>query len=154
MTRFWITLDQGIDFVMMALRKANGGEIFVPKIPSMRLTDLIQAVAPDCKTIITGIRPGEKLHECMIGEDDAPYTYEHQNHFTIYPAIHNWYQDIDRSGSDLVSEGFRYTSDRNTDWMTPDVLSKMLAKYKLVGPELVYVDEISSPVLSGHESDY
>jgi FlaA1/EpsC-like NDP-sugar epimerase len=129
---------------MLALKKMHGGEIFVPKIPSMRLTDLAEAIAPGCRIKVTGIRPGEKLHECMIGEDDSPYTYEHEHYFTIQPAIHGWHQDPNRTnGGRLVAEGFRYTSDRNSRWMTPKDLLSMLSGYKLQGAELVKMDEIS-----------
>lgn len=143
MTRFWITLDQGIDLVLNALRQMQGGEIFVPKIPSMRISDLANALAPECKIDITGIRPGEKLHECMIGEDDSPYTYEYESNYVIQPAIHEWNRSPNRiEGGKLVSEGFRYTSDRNTQWLSPAELKSILAQYQLVGPELVKLDEI------------
>lgn len=154
MTRFWITLDEGIDLVMLALRKMRGGEIFVPKIPSMRLMDLAKAIAPDCKTRITGIRPGEKLHESMIGEDDAPYTYDFGDHFAIQPAIHNWHMEPDRvNGGKPVPEGFRYTSDRNSQWLTPKDLLQMLGNYRLAGAELIKLDEVMEPKVGGNSME-
>lgn len=142
MTRFWISLDQGIDLVLMAFEKMIGGEIFVPKIPSMRITDLAKAIAPNCKLDIIGIRPGEKLHECMIGEDDAPYTFEFDSHYAILPAIHDWYKDPKRIvDGKRVGEGFRYSSENNTDWLAPGQLTKILDGYRLNGPELIHLDE-------------
>jgi UDP-N-acetylglucosamine 4,6-dehydratase len=143
MTRFWITLDQGIDLVFLALEKMVGGEIFVPKIPSMRVTDLAKAVAPNCTTKVVGIRPGEKLHESMIGEDDAPYTYEYPSHYVIQPAIHSWNQDPKRiNGGRLVKEGFKYTSDSNATWLNEKQLMDMLGQYRLSGAELIKNDEL------------
>lgn len=142
MTRFWITLDQGIDLVKIAFNKLQGGEIFVPKIPSMKVTDLAAALAPECKIVVTGIRPGEKLHECMIGEDDSPNTYDCGTHYTIKPSIQNWQIDANAGKNDIkVKDGFRFASDTNTDWLSPDELKKILAQYRLSGAELVKVDE-------------
>lgn len=142
MTRFWITLDQGIDLVVKAFENMHGGEIFVPKIPSMRITDLAEALAPECKREIVGIRPGEKLHECMIGEDDAPYTYEYSQNYIIQPAIHNWHQDPKRlEGGKKVSEGFRYSSDINTHWLSKTELMTILNSYQVNDTELVHQDE-------------
>lgn len=147
MTRFWITLDQGIDLVMHALQTMHGGEIYVPKIPSMKVTDLAQALAPECSTHVIGIRPGEKLHECMISEDDSPYTFDFGKYYGILPAIHEWHQDPKRIGNaSRVQEGFRYSSDINTQWLKLDDLSRMLAAYQHVGQELIYKDEIISAI--------
>jgi UDP-N-acetylglucosamine 4,6-dehydratase (inverting) len=118
MTRFMITLEQGVDLVWHAFDDMVGGEIYVKKIPSMKVTDVAQAVAPNAKHEIIGIRPGEKLHEQMIGPEDAPYTYEYPEHFKILPAIHDWNKDPTRiNGGGLVASDFTYCSDNNTDWM-------------------------------------
>jgi len=138
MTRFWITLDQGIDLVFTALENMLGGEIFVPKIPSMKVTDLAAAVAPECKLNIVGVRPGEKLHECMIGEDDAGFTYEYDKYFIVQPAIHQWHADPVRiAGGTLVAESFRYSSDLNQQWLSRDDLLRILGKYEHRDSELV-----------------
>jgi FlaA1/EpsC-like NDP-sugar epimerase len=119
MTRFMITLEQGVDLVWHAVQDMVGGEIYVKKIPSMRVTDIALATAPAAKHEIVGIRPGEKLHEQMIGPEDAPHTYEYAEHFKVLPAIHNWSQDPARiNGGTLVAPDFTYCSDNNTDWMS------------------------------------
>lgn len=118
MTRFMITLEQGVDLVWHAFDDMVGGEIYVKKIPSMKLTDVARAIAPTAKHEIVGIRPGEKLHEQMIGPEDAPYTYAYPEHYKILPAIHNWSQDPKRiNGGCLVATDFTYSSDNNPDWM-------------------------------------
>lgn len=127
MTRFWITLEQGVDFVLDSLERMHGGEIFVPKIPSMRVTDLARAIAPDCKTKIVGIRPGEKLHEIMVPEDDAHHTVQYAKYFTILPTFHNWSakEYLAENGGKLCPDGFSYSSDTNTQWLTVDELRTM-----------------------------
>ena len=123
MTRFMITVEQGVELVWQAFSDMEGGEIYVRKIPSMRVTDIARAIAPDAKHEIVGIRPGEKLHEQMIGVEDAYHTYEYDHYFKILPAINNWSEDPNRIKSGLrVPEGFVYASDTNTEWMTPDEL--------------------------------
>jgi UDP-N-acetylglucosamine 4,6-dehydratase (inverting) len=123
MTRFMITLEQGVDLVWHAFEGMVGGEIYVKKIPSMKVTDVARAIAPDAGHDIVGIRPGEKLHEQMIGPEDAPHTYEYAEHYKILPAIHNWSQDPERiNGGKLVDPDFTYCSDNNTDWMSIDTL--------------------------------
>jgi FlaA1/EpsC-like NDP-sugar epimerase len=123
MTRFMISLEQGVELVWHAFEDMVGGEIYVKKIPSMKVTDLASVIAPDAKQDIVGIRPGEKLHEQMIGAEDSFYTYEYPEHFKILPAIHNWDQDGNRiKDGKRVPEGFSYTSDNNTEWMSPDDL--------------------------------
>jgi UDP-N-acetylglucosamine 4,6-dehydratase len=119
MTRFMITLEQGVNLVWHAFEDMVGGEIYVKKIPSMKVTDIARAVAPDARQDIVGIRPGEKLHEQMIGIEDALHTYEYADHFKILPAIHNWSQDPERinDGQKVVPD-FTYCSDNNTDWMS------------------------------------
>jgi UDP-N-acetylglucosamine 4,6-dehydratase len=119
MTRFMISLEQGVELVWHAFEDMVGGEIYVKKIPSMKVTDLANVVAPDCQQEVVGIRPGEKLHEQMIGAEDAYYTYEYPEHYKILPAINNWDQDINRiKDGSKVTEGFVYSSDNNSDWMT------------------------------------
>ncbi|MGV3468697.1 UDP-N-acetylglucosamine 4,6-dehydratase (inverting) [Limnobacter sp.] len=119
MTRFMISLEQGVELVWHAFDDMVGGEIYVKKIPSMKVTDLATVVAPEAKHEIVGIRPGEKLHEQMIGAEDAYYTYEYPEHFKILPAIHSWDKDASRiKAGRKVPEGFSYTSDNNTDWMS------------------------------------
>lgn len=123
MTRFMITLEQGVDLVWHAFEDMVGGEIYVKKIPSMKMTDVALATAPDARHDIVGIRPGEKLHEQMIGPEDAPHTYEYAEHYKILPAIHNWSQDLERINcGKLVAPDFTYCSDNNTDWMSIDTL--------------------------------
>jgi UDP-N-acetylglucosamine 4,6-dehydratase (inverting) len=124
MTRFMITLEQGVELVWHAFEDMVGGEVYVKKIPSMKITDVASAVDPTATLDLVGIRPGEKLHEEMISTEDAAYTYEYPEHFKILPAIHEWSKDQARiNGGELVPEGFSYTSDNNTDWMTIESLS-------------------------------
>lgn len=119
MTRFMISLEQGVELVWHAFEDMVGGEIYVKKIPSMKLIDLARVVAPECKQELVGIRPGEKLHEQMIGEEDACYTYEYPEHFKILPAINNWNKDIHRiKDGKKVPEGFMYSSNNNSEWMS------------------------------------
>jgi UDP-N-acetylglucosamine 4,6-dehydratase (inverting) len=123
MTRFMITLEQGVDLVWHAFDDMVGGEIYVKKIPSMKMIDVAVATAPDARHDIVGIRPGEKLHEQMIGPEDAPHTYEYAEHYKILPAIHNWSQDPERiNRGKLVAPDFTYCSDNNTDWMSIDTM--------------------------------
>ncbi len=124
MTRFMISLEQGVELVWHAFEDTVGGEIYVKKIPSMKVTDLASVIAPQARQDVVGVRPGEKLHEQMIGEEDAPHTYEYHEHFKILPAIHNWDKDAGRiKDGTPVAEGFRYTSDNNTEWMSPAELN-------------------------------
>lgn len=117
MTRFWITLDQGVQFVMDSLERMKGGEIFVPKIPSMKVVDLARAIAPGADIEIIGIRPGEKLHETMITEDDARHTLEFDHYYVIAPEFPWCPQEYTAQGKNLP-EGFKYTSDTNAEWLT------------------------------------
>lgn len=119
MTRFMITLEQGVELVWHAFEDMVGGETYVKKIPSMRMVDLAKAIAPDAKLEIVGIRPGEKLHEQMIGHDDSYHTYKYADHYKILPAIHNWDSSVERiKDGKRVVEGFQYASDNNPDWMS------------------------------------
>ncbi|MGE0039755.1 MAG: UDP-N-acetylglucosamine 4,6-dehydratase (inverting) [Vicinamibacterales bacterium] len=123
MTRFWITLQQGVTLVLGALGWMQGGEIFVPKIPSMRLVDLARAVAPECRHEIVGIRPGEKRHEIMVPADEAAYTFEYDTHYVIAPAFHEWSSfDYSSSGGRPVPADFSYASNTNDHWLTAEEL--------------------------------
>jgi UDP-N-acetylglucosamine 4,6-dehydratase (inverting) len=119
MTRFMITLEQCVDLVWHAFDDMVGGEIYVKKIPSMKVTEVALASAPCATHEIVGIRPGEKLHEQMIGPEDAPHTYEYPGHYKVLPAIHNWSLDPERiNGGILVDPDFTYRSDNNAEWMS------------------------------------
>jgi UDP-N-acetylglucosamine 4,6-dehydratase len=127
MTRFMISLEQGVELVWHALDDMVGGEIYVKKIPSMKVTDLGNVVAPNARQEVVGVRPGEKLHEQMIGTEDSFYTYEYPEYFKILPAIHNWSLDENRIKDGVkVAEDFSYTSDNNTEWMTPNDLREWI----------------------------
>lgn len=129
MTRFWITLDQGVRFVIGMLERMHGGELFVPQIPSMRVVDLARAIAPNANIEITGIRPGEKLHEEMISVDDARRTLAADGFYIVQPDAEWWTQSGRPHGWDgaaPVPEGFRYTSDTNTEWLSIDQLRAMV----------------------------
>jgi len=129
MTRFMITLEEGVDLVWHAFEDMVGGEIYVKKIPSMKVTDIASAIAPKARHNIIGIRPGEKLHEQMIAPEDAPHTYEYSDHYKILPAIFNWSKDPKRIGSgSSVADDFTYCSDNNADWMSIDTLKTWVAK--------------------------
>jgi UDP-N-acetylglucosamine 4,6-dehydratase len=119
MTRFMITLEQGVELVWHAFDDMQGGEIYVKKIPSMTILDIARATAPEARHKVIGIRPGEKIHEQMIGLEDAPHTYSYETHFKILPMIHNWSVDPLRiKGGVRVGDNFTYTSDNNSSWMT------------------------------------
>lgn len=127
MTRFMITLEQGVELVWHAFEDMVGGEIYVKKIPSMKVTDIAEACIPTARQEIVGIRPGEKLHEQMIGMEDALYTYEYSEHFKILPAINNWSRDPFRiKDGKKVDENFTYCSDNNTEWMSIDTLKEWI----------------------------
>lgn len=131
MTRFMITLEQGVELVWHAFEDMEGGEIYVKKIPSMKVTDIARAVDPDAQHQIVGIRPGEKLHEQMIGAEDAHYTFEYPEHFKILPAIHSWHEDFKRiKDGKRVPEGFTYASDTNTEWMDVQSLRGWIATHQ------------------------
>ena len=127
MTRFMISLEQGVDLVWHAFNDMLGGEIYVKKIPSMKITDIAKAVDSSAKQEIVGIRPGEKIHEEMISAGDAPYTYEYPGHFKILPSINGWSMDKKRITNGVkVPEGFTYTSDNNKDWMDIETLKSWI----------------------------
>jgi UDP-N-acetylglucosamine 4,6-dehydratase len=124
MTRFWITLDQGVRFVIRAVEQMHGGEIFVPKIPSMRLADLAGTVAGNCQIEYIGIRPGEKLHEVLVSEDEARNTLEADDMFIIQPS-HPWWKTDTWKGARPLPEGFRYASDTNPQWLSREQLGEL-----------------------------
>jgi UDP-N-acetylglucosamine 4,6-dehydratase len=126
MTRFWITLEQGVRFVIRCIEQMSGGEVFVPKIPSMRLVDLAAALAPGCRVQVTGIRPGEKLHEVLVNEDEAHHTVELDDMFVIKPLF-QWWSDENWDIGRPLPDGFRYASDTNLHWLTAEELRAMAA---------------------------
>lgn len=131
MTRFWLTLDQAVHFVLRCLEKMEGGEVFVPKIPSMRIMDLARAIAPNCKVDFVGIRPGEKLHEALVSEDEARHTVELQDSFVITP-MHPWWKGQTNPTGKNLPEGFRYTSDTNQQWLKIDDLRELIGEKSAV----------------------
>lgn len=128
MTRFWITLDQGVQFVLDSLERMHGGEIFVPKIPSMNILDLAKAIAPECDIKIVGIRPGEKLHEMMITADDARHTVEYDGYYVIEPEFYWWSKVITKTMGRSLPVGFEYISSNNSDWLSIDDLKQIILK--------------------------
>ena len=128
MTRFWLTLDHAVEFVMSALSIMHGGEIFVPKIPSMNIEDLAKAVAGDCRVEHIGIRPGEKLHEMLISEDEARHTLELDHLFIIQPAHPWWKEKVHPQGRPLP-DGYTYSSNHNSEWLRLEELRTLLEGY-------------------------
>ncbi len=126
MTRFWISLEQGVQLVIKALEEAKGGETFISKIPSFKITDLAQAILPGCAMPEVGIREGEKLHEVMVTREDSISTYEYEKHFIIYPHMEWWNPDKIREGGKQIQPGFEYSSETNTEWLTVDDLTQLL----------------------------
>lgn len=133
MTRFNISLSGGVDMVLHALEHAWGGEIYVPKIPSYKITDVANAIGPDCEIKIIGIRPGEKIHEEMITSSDSFTTYDLGKYFVILPQVPHWNLEeyIKIFNARKVQEGFNYSSDNNTDWETPETLQMLISKHVL-----------------------
>ena len=125
MTRFWITLEQGVKFVIRCIEQMHGGEVFVPKIPSMNIMDLAAAIAPGCQIEHIGIRPGEKLHEVLISEDEARHTVEVDDMFVIKP-VHLWWDERNWAHGKPLPDGFRYTSDSNPQWLSVDELRELV----------------------------
>lgn len=126
MTRFWISLEQGVQLVIKALEEAKGGETFISKIPSFKITDLAQAILPGCEMPEVGIREGEKLHEVMVTREDSMSTYEYEKHFIVYPHMEWWNPDKIREGGRQISPGFEYSSETNTEWLTVNDLIELL----------------------------
>lgn len=141
MTRFWLTLEHGVRFVVGCLEQMHGGEIFVPKIPSMKLTDLAETIAPGCEVESIGIRPGEKLHEVLVSEDEARNTVELDDMYVIQPA-HSWWSRQNWKDAQPLPEGFRYGSDTNARWLTGEELRALIEtdtppgeKLRVVSPQ-------------------
>lgn len=131
MTRFWISLTQGVELVIKALEEATGGETFISKIPSFKVTDLAKAMLPGCEMPEIGIRPGEKLHEIMVTVEDSHTTYEYDRHFIVYPQVTwNDKQKINTSGR-KVEEGFSYSSGNNKEWLGVEDIQKLLKEVEL-----------------------
>jgi UDP-N-acetylglucosamine 4,6-dehydratase len=126
MTRFWLTLEQGVNFVVRCLEQMHGGEIFVPRIPSMRLLDLAETIAPGCEVEYIGIRPGEKLHEVLVSEDESRQTLATEEMFVIQPS-HPWWKPQNWTKAKPLPEGFRYSSDNNEQWLTRRELEELVA---------------------------
>jgi len=127
MTRFMITLEEAVELVWHAFDDMHGGEIYVKKIPSMTIPNIAAAISQTAKQTVIGIRPGEKIHEQMIGVEDAPHTYEYKDHYKILPAIYDWSSDPERNkGGIKVDEGFIYSSDKNKEWMSVKELQKWI----------------------------
>ena len=126
MTRFWITLEQGVQLVIKALGESKGGETFIAKIPSFKITDLAKAILPDCVLKEVGIREGEKLHEVMITKEDSLYTYEYDQHFIVYPHMSWWTENNAIQGGRPVAHGFEYSSGTNSWWLTVEQLRALL----------------------------
>ncbi len=126
MTRFWISLEQGVELVIKALEEARGGETFISKIPSFKITDLAQAMLPGCNMPEVGIREGEKLHEIMVTREDSLHTYEYERHYIVYPHYDWWNKEEVIAGGKLVEPEFEYSSGTNKDWLTVDAIQKLL----------------------------
>ncbi|HLF07219.1 MAG TPA: UDP-N-acetylglucosamine 4,6-dehydratase (inverting) [Thermoplasmata archaeon] len=132
MTRFWITLEQGTRFVAKNVERMHGGEIFVPKIPSMNIMDLVKAIAPGCKTEIIGVRPGEKIHEVLVSEDEARSSVDIGDAYVVKPA-HSWWDVSHWLEGKPVGEGFRYSSDSNKKWLTVKDLQALVREHEQAG---------------------
>jgi UDP-N-acetylglucosamine 4,6-dehydratase (inverting) len=131
MTRFWISLDEGVQLVIKALEEARGGETFISKIPSFRITDLAEAMAPACKIKEVGIREGEKLHEIMVTREDSAMTYEYEKHYIIYPHYNWWEEERVLPGGRKVEDGFAYSSGTNTQWLDTTQLRERLENMRI-----------------------
>ena len=126
MTRFWISLKEGVELVIKALEEAKGGETFISKIPSFKIVDLAQAMLPGCEMTEVGIREGEKLHEIMITREDSMHTYEYDRHFIIYPNYNWWGINKIIPGGKLVESEFEYSSGKNKEWLTVQKIRELL----------------------------
>ena len=132
MTRFWITLDEAVNLVIKAIEEARGGELYVKKCPSFKVTDLAKAMKKDCEFEDVGIRTGEKIHEVMVTEEDSRTTYEYGDHYIIYPDFDWWKNVNNKSGGKKVEDRFRYSSDNNKEWLSVDVIRDLLGKIDIV----------------------
>ncbi len=131
MTRFWISLEQGVKLVIKALEEGKGGEIFISKIPSFKITDLAQAILPGCSMPTVGIREGEKLHEIMITREDSMNAYEYEKHFIIYPHMEWWNSDKIQPGGKKMEQGFEYSSENNSEWLGVEELKECLRQMEI-----------------------
>jgi UDP-N-acetylglucosamine 4,6-dehydratase len=130
MTRFWLSLEQGVRFVVSCIEQMEGGEVFVPKIPSMNVIDLAKVIAPKAQVEIIGIRPGEKLHEVLISEDESRHTVELERMFVVQPAEAIWFGYSWQDRGELLSDGFRYSSDNNSEWLNIDGIKKFIEPFE------------------------
>jgi UDP-N-acetylglucosamine 4,6-dehydratase len=130
MTRFWLSLDQGVRFVIYCIEQMEGGEVFVPKIPSMKVIDLARAIAPGAHVDVIGIRPGEKLHEVLISEDESRNTVELESMFVVQPAEALWFGYSWQAKGKIIQDGFRYASDSNTEWLDIEGIRKYIAPFE------------------------
>ena len=127
MTRFWLTLKQGVYFVISCIEKMHGGEVFAPKIPSMRIMDLAEAVAPGCDIEFMGIRPGEKLHEVLISRDESRFALELDDRFVVQP-VHSWWNRDNWDDAEPLPDGYKYASNKNDQWLTIEELRQMIGE--------------------------
>jgi UDP-N-acetylglucosamine 4,6-dehydratase len=127
MTRFWLTLEQGVNFVIRCLEQMSGGEVFVPKIPSTTIVDLAKAIAPDASIDFIGIRPGEKLHEVLISEDEARSTVELEDMYVVQPAVASWFGYEWEGKGKKLDDGFRYASNTNSEWFSIEQIKEIVA---------------------------
>lgn len=132
MTRFWITLEEAVDLVIKAIEEAKGGELYVRKCPSFKVTDLAKAMNADCEFEDVGIRPGEKLHEVMVTAEDSRTTYEYDDHYIIYPDLDWWERTNNKHGGAKVEDRFRYSSDNNKEWLSVEEIRELLKKIDIV----------------------
>ena len=132
MTRFWITLDEAVEFVIDCLGRMQGGEVFVPRIPSMRVIDIAEAIAPGAPRRIIGIRPGEKIHEVLLTEEEARHATAFDDYFAIYPSFPFW-RATDYPRGEELPPGFDFTSERNEDWLNAQQLNEMIAQIAPIG---------------------
>ncbi len=147
MTRFWITLEEGVNLVFKALEEAKGGETYISKIPSFKIVDLAKAMCPVAKLKEVGIREGEKLHEVMISKDDSRYAYEYDKHYIIYPHFDWWSSERHfTNGGKLVEEGFEYNSGTNTEWLTIEQLRNLLLKLNMMPNVQDYISEVATTI--------
>ncbi|TAH62850.1 MAG: UDP-N-acetylglucosamine 4,6-dehydratase (inverting) [Gottschalkiaceae bacterium] len=145
MTRFWITLEEGAELVFKALEESKGGETYISKIPSFKITDLAKAMLPSCKLKEVGIREGEKLDEVMITKDDSRYTYEYKKHYIIYPHFDWWSSKrFFTRGGKLIEEGFEYNSGTNTEWLSQEKLRELLIRLNMMPFSGNYIKEAAA----------
>ena len=130
MTRFWLSLEEGVRFTIRCIEQMEGGEVFVPKIPSMRVVDLAKAIAPDAEIEVIGIRPGEKLHEVLVSEDEARHTLELEDMYVVEPQAALWFGLGWRDRGTRLSEGYRYASNSNDNWLKEDEIRKLVAPFE------------------------